>query len=105
MKSDKRILSVLQKYWDTSFAASNVCLLLSGSMLGLMSEMVLSYASPLYGRRSRDILLDGLYFENAREFLNMSFQDALLLYMSIGGVPEYLIRASEYNSFKPEFER
>ncbi|NJD78653.1 MAG: ATP-binding protein [Candidatus Methanoperedens sp.] len=105
VKSDKRILSVLQKYWDTSFAASNICLLLSGSMLGLMSEMVLSYASPLYGRRSRDILLEGLFFKNAKEFLNMPSQEALELYMSIGGVPEYLIKASEYKSFKDFIEK
>jgi len=32
-------------------------------MLGLMSEKVLSYASPLYGRRTRDIFLEGLPFK------------------------------------------
>jgi len=98
VKNDKRILSVLQKYWDSDFASSKMCLLLSGSMLGLMSEMVLSYASPLYGRRSRDILLEGLAFKNAKEFLNMPFEDCLELYMITGGVPEYLIKASEYSS-------
>ncbi len=98
VKSDKRILSVLQKYWDTSFSASNICILLSGSMLGLMSEMVLSYASPLYGRRSRDILLEGLSFRYSKEFFNMPLQQALEMYMIIGGVPEYLLKASEYTN-------
>lgn len=100
VKSDKRILSVLQKYWDTFFATSNICILLSGSLLGLVSEMVLSYASPLYGRRSRDMLLEGLSFRYAKEFLKMPFQETLELYMIIGGVPEYLLKASEYKHLK-----
>ncbi len=35
----------------------------------------------------------------------MPFQEALGLYMSIGGVPEYLIKASEYKSFKDFIEK
>ncbi|MGP8329772.1 MAG: ATP-binding protein [Methanosarcinaceae archaeon] len=76
--------------------SSNIFIILSGSMPGLMSEMVLSHASPLYGRRSRDMLLEGLPFSASREFLNMPFQEALETYMILGGVPEYLLKASEY---------
>ena len=96
IKSDKSILSTLQKYWDTELSSSNICIILSGSMLGLMSEMVQSHASPLYGRRSRDILLEGLPFSDSKEFLNMPFQETLETYMILGGVPEYLLKASEY---------
>ena len=96
IKSDKSILSTLQKYWDTELSSSNICIILSGSMPGLMSEMVLSHASPLYGRRSRDILLEGLSFSDSKEFLNMPFQETLETYMILGGVPEYLLKASEY---------
>lgn len=96
IKNDKTILSTLQKYWDLTFTSSNIFIILSGSILGLMSEMVLSHASPLYGRRSRDMLLEGLPFSASREFLNMSFQEALETYMILGGVPEYLLKASEY---------
>lgn len=96
IKSDKSILSTLQKYWDTALSSSNIYIILSGSMLGLMSEMVLSHASPLYGRRSRDLLLEGLSFSDSKEFLNMPFQETLETYMILGGVPEYLLKASEY---------
>jgi len=49
IRSDVRVLSVLQKLWDTKFASSSSAfIVLSGSLLGLMSEKVLSYASPLY---------------------------------------------------------
>ncbi|MHA1798558.1 MAG: AAA family ATPase, partial [Candidatus Helarchaeota archaeon] len=98
IKSDKGILSVLQKYWDTIFSSSKIFLLLCGSILGLMSEMVLSYASPLYGRRSRDIFLEGIKFKHAREFLRMSFEDKLQVYMITGGVPEYLLKAANYDT-------
>ncbi|MHA1150713.1 MAG: ATP-binding protein [Promethearchaeota archaeon] len=104
IKSDKRILSILQKYWDTAFSSANILILLSGSLLGLMSEKVLSYSSPLYGRRSRDILLGGLSFFNSCKFLNMKFEDQLKAFFIIGGIPEYLLKASEYNDLNSFLE-
>lgn len=104
IKSNKRILSVLQKIWDTQFSFSNIFIVLSGSMLGLMSEMVLSYASPLYGRRSKDLLLEGLYFKHAREFVSWTFQEAMELYFITGGIPEYLLKASEHDNQKKFLE-
>lgn len=104
IRSEKRILSVLQKHWDTRFAASSIFIVLSGSILGLMEDMVLSQASPLYGRRSRDVLLEGLPIEHARKFLSMPFQEALEVYMSVGGVPEYLMKAAEHRRYRDFIE-
>jgi AAA+ ATPase superfamily predicted ATPase len=104
IKNERSILGALQRYWDSVFSASNICIVLSGSMLGLMSEMVLSYASPLYGRRTRDILLEGLPFSDAKKLLDMPFEDSLKVHMVIGGVPEYLIKASEYKSLNSFLE-
>ena len=59
-------------------------------------DTVPSHASPLYGRRSRDMLLEGLPFSASRKFINMSFQEALETYMILGGVPGYPLKASEY---------
>ena len=99
IRSDVRVLSVLQKLWDMKFASSSSAfIVLSGSLLGLMSEKVLSYASPLYGRRTRDILLDALPFRNAREFVRMPVMEALQLYLIVDGVPEYLLKAAEYSN-------
>ncbi|MHA2033853.1 MAG: ATP-binding protein [Candidatus Thorarchaeota archaeon] len=97
LKNDMSILSQMQRWWDESLSRSSVFLVLCGSMLGLMSESVLSYASPLYGRRTRDLLLEPLRFEDARQFVKYPFEDALKLYLTVGGVPEYLLRASEYS--------
>jgi len=107
VKNDPSILSALQKAWDRSISGSDWCLLLSGSILSLMSDLALSSTSPLYGRRTRDMLLPPLRFSDARRFFHLSFHDALKAYLSIGGVPEYLLKAGAYddsdNFFKSEF--
>ena len=95
-RNDPTILSALQKTWDKDFAGSQWCILLCGSMLGLMSDLALSSTSPLYGRRTRDMLLEALHFSDARQFLPMPPIEALKVYLSIGGVPEYLLKAGDY---------
>lgn len=107
IKNDPSILSALQKAWDRSIQGSDWCLLLSGSILSLMSDLALSSTSPLYGRRTRDMLLPPLRFSDARKFFRFGFPDALKAYLSIGGVPEYLLKAGAYDDsdtfFKSEF--
>ena len=98
IKNNDSILSAVQKYWDTDFNQSELVIILTGSFVGLMNEQVLSQSSPLYGRRTRDILLEGLRFEYARKFLSIDEQQTLELYLTIGGVPEYLLKAGEYTS-------
>ncbi len=96
VKNDQALLSALQKFWDTFLSSTEVMLIVSGSIFGLMSDKVLSSASPLYGRRTKDILLQPLEFKDSAEFLKMPFEDKLKVYMSIGGVPEYLLKALNY---------
>jgi len=98
-KNDPTILSALQKTWDTDLAGSPWCILLCGSMLGLMSDLALSSTSPIYGRRTRDMLLEALQFSDAQKFLSVQPIDALKIYLSIGGVPEYLLKAGDYGTF------
>lgn len=98
IKNDPSLLSTLQKVWDHRLAGSEWCLLLSGSILSLMSDLALSSTSPLYGRRTRDMLLRPLSFSYARRFFHFSFSDSLKVYLSIGGIPEYLLKASTYDS-------
>jgi AAA+ ATPase superfamily predicted ATPase len=97
IKNDPSILSTLQKVWDHHLASSDWYILLSGSILSLMSDCALSYTSPLYGRRTRDVLLYPLAFRDAQRFFSFSFPDSLRVYLSIGGIPEYLLKASAYH--------
>lgn len=96
IRNDPTVLSALQKAWDRSITGSDWCILLSGSILSLMSDLALSSTSPLYGRRTRDLLLGPLRFSDARKFFHLPFPDALKVYLSIGGVPEYLLKAGAY---------
>ena len=106
IKNDPAVLSALQKAWDTALAGSNWCILLSGSMLGLMTDSALSYTSPLYGRRTRDMLLGPLQFCDARTFLpSFSFRDALKAHLTIGGIPEYLLKAGDHPDYATFVER
>ena len=97
IRNDPSLLSALQKAWDRSITGSDWCLLFSGSILSLMSDLALSSTSPLYGRRTRDMLLAPLRFRDARRFLRLPFPDALKVYLSIGGIPEYLLKAGDYD--------
>ncbi|MCA1915243.1 ATP-binding protein [Methanospirillum hungatei] len=97
IKSDQSVLSAIQKAWDMRLSASPWVIILTGSLLGLMSDAALSHTSPLYGRRDRDILLKSLPFSEAKKFLQGSFETCLQMYFIIGGIPEYLNRAGEYS--------
>jgi AAA+ ATPase superfamily predicted ATPase len=61
-----------------------------------MTDLALSYTSPLYGRRTRDLLLPPLPFRHAARFFRFSYLDSLEVYLTIGGIPEYLLKAGEY---------
>ena len=105
MKNNPPLASALQKFWDSYLSKTNTFLLVSGSIFGLMSEGILSTSSPLYGRRTRDMLLRELSFKNASKFLEMPSEEKLKTYMAVGGVPEYLLKARFYPSFKKLFEK
>jgi len=105
IKNDPALASALQKFWDQFLRKTNIFLLVSGSIFGLMSKKILSASSPLYGRRTRDILLREIRFQHACEFLEMPFEDKLQIYMTVGGVPEYLLKARSYSDFISFFDK
>jgi len=98
-RNDRTILSSLQRAWDLFFSKTQVLLVICGSDLGMMQDNVLSYSSPLYGRRTRDILLTQFDLRNSLKFTSYDFEEGLMLYMTIGGVPEYLEKAQGYNDY------
>lgn len=57
-EKDEVLLSVLQKYMDTSWKDKNVKIILCGSALSFMEKKVLSEKSPLFGRRDSQIKLE-----------------------------------------------
>ena len=99
MESDSAIPALFQKGWDEYLKDSQVFLILAGSSIGMMETEVLGYRSPLYGRRTGQLLLHPMDFTNSRQFFpRLNFEEALSFYAVCGGVPAYLLE------FKPQVD-
>ena len=94
--------SVLQEKWDRSWRhAGNVVLILCGSYIGFMEREVLGKKSPLFGRRTAQILLRPFGYREAAEFHpRYSRTDQARTYFLCGGVPLYLRRFSDSRSIE-----
>ena len=83
--------SILQRVWDRSLKNGRIMLILNGSYIGMMEEIVLGYKAPLYGRRTAQWLLEPLEFADAQQFFPAySPDDRLRAYAVYGGTPAYL---------------
>ncbi len=84
--------SMLQRYWDTLLKEKNIMLVLCGSSLSMIHSTILSYGSPLYGRRTSQIHLKNIHFKYFSEFFpNISDARKLVeLYTITSGIPKYI---------------
>lgn len=90
-KADKAFPSVFQRIWDTSLKKQNVEVILCGSLIHMMTEQVLSYSSPLYGRRTGQIRLGPIPYAHYRQFFpELTETERVLYYAVTGGVPKYI---------------
>ena len=90
VKTNPAFPSILQNAWDAILKGSNVMLILSGSLINMMQKHVLSYDSPLYGRRTAQMRLSPLSFTEIYGAMKMPFEQAVEQYAVTGGVPKYL---------------
>ncbi len=92
IQSSKKVTGILQDYWDNKFSKKNTFLVLCGSSIAMM-EKLLGKKSPIYGRRTEQILLEPLKFNDACLFFpeSMSIKDKVLYYSILGGMPAYLL--------------
>ena len=90
-QDDRALLSVMQKYIDTSWSDKNLMIILCGSSLSFMENKVLSEKSPLFGRRNSQIRLEAFDYLDAAKFVpEYSFEDKAVVYGITGGVAKYL---------------
>ncbi len=92
VQSSKRITSILQDYWDNKFSKKNAFIILCGSSINMMEEL-LGHKSPIYGRRTEQILIEPLKFNDACLFFpqNMDVKSKAAYYSILGGMPAYLL--------------
>jgi AAA+ ATPase superfamily predicted ATPase len=92
IKEDSSIVSVFQKIVD-SLRDSKTKLVVLGSSISMMEDDVLSYRSPLYGRRTGSIRLGELKFSDLRHF-GFDLIEAVRVYGFSGGVPYYITKVN-----------
>ncbi len=93
IKENRAVLSVFQRIVDTELKDTKTKILLSGSSVSMMGEKVLSYGSPLYGRRTGSIKLRPLKFWEIKGFFpDSDIKEIMEIYGFADGVPYYLER-------------
>lgn len=93
IKEDTSLPSILQDYWDNKLKNTKIFLILSGSSISMMESKVLGYKSPLYGRRTGQLLLRPLRFDHILNYIK-DFKKAVEFYSVFGGTPAYIIEAN-----------
>ena len=91
VNSNKSIPSILQRLIDHNLKNTKLFLIVCGSSVSFMEKEVLSYKSPLYGRRTAQIVVEPFNFFDSRKFFeNFSFEEQVIAYGILGGIPQYL---------------
>ena len=101
VQSESALPSILQKVWDHALAKQpNIRLVLTGSLVGVMENEVLSVQAPLYGRAQSILRLTPLPFGTLTElFPQRSPDERVAIYAVCGGVPAYLNWFTDVRSF------
>ena len=91
VKKDGEITSEFQYVIDEILSGTRWKLIICGSSMSVMTDMVLSRSSPLYGRRTGQLKLPEFRLRDIRAFFpGYTFEDVLRTYGCLGGIPRYL---------------
>lgn len=103
---NRALKSILQNSIDHLLKDSGLFLILCGSHFGFMENEVLGYKSPLFGRRTAQIKLEGFdYLDAAKLLKDFSNEDKIRFYSCIGGTPHYLAQVNNHESFETNIKR
>jgi len=92
VEKDDSIPSVFQKIVDVHLKGTNTYLILCGSSISMM-EGILSYRSPLYGRRTGQWKVTPLRFKDSWSFLpRYSLEAFIEAFSAVGNIPAYLLQ-------------
>ena len=86
----KSASSLLQNFVDTCIVHSESMFVICGSSITVMRDEISKSTKPLYGRFPSRLEVGGMPFDECRGFNpGLSDEDALMLYMTLGGIPMY----------------
>jgi len=104
--SQPALPSILQRIWDEIGKDSRLYLILCGSFVSFMEREILGHKSPLYGRRTGQLLVQPLPLHTLKEFFpGYSPEDRISAYAILGGVPAYLTQFSDRVSVAQNIEK
>lgn len=105
LEQDSSFGTHLQAAWDHLLKQSQSIVLLSGSHIGMLTNLT-TYHAPLYGRLTAQFPLYPLRFQDARYFINRyDLEKQLAVYAILGGVPAYLEHWNDQQSIAQNIER
>jgi len=103
---NKALKSVLQNIIDHQLKNTGLFLILCGSLVSFMESEVLGYKSPLFGRRTIQMKIEGFnYYDAAKMLRNFSNEDKIRFYSCIGGTPHYLAQINPSQTFEENIKR
>ena len=89
--SNSAFASIFQRIWDLYLEKTNAKVILCGSYIRMMEEQALNYNSPLYGRRTGQIKLKQIKFQDYNKFYKeFDLKKLVEHYAVTGGVPKYI---------------
>lgn len=98
--------SKLQNAIDNILKNKNIFLILCGSEVGTIINLINDSSKPLYGRKTAELELKSLNYLEAREFFpKYNNLDALKAYLILGGTPMYLSLFNDTLSLKENIIR
>ena len=90
-KGNPALPSLIQRFWDNVGRHTKMFLILCGSSVSFMENEVLGEKSPLYGRRTGQLKLEGLPPSSSFKFSEgWPVRDRLKTYGIFGNIPAYL---------------
>ncbi len=93
IQEDRNILNIFQSVVDTVLNGSKLKLFLLGSSVSVMTSKVMSYKSPLYGRRSGSMNLKPVRFAEMKYFFpDLGMEELMEIYGFADGIPFYMNR-------------
>ena len=105
VESDPSLPSHLQAAWDHLLKDKPLTLILSGSHIGMMVDL-LSYQAPLYGRITAQMPVDPLPYAALADFFpRYPAAERVAAYAVLGGVPAYLERFDDGQSLSANIRR
>jgi AAA+ ATPase superfamily predicted ATPase len=104
--ANRSLKSVLQTAIDHKLKGTAMFLILCGSRVGFMENEVLGYKSPLFGRRTSQMKIEGFdYYDAGKMLTAFDSGDRLRFYACVGGTPHYLSQIKGAETFKENIKR